>query len=203
MIKVVLIDNYDSFTFNLFQAIAALKGGPQVEVLRNDAVTADTIGSYNPTHLLVSPGPCTPDQAGNSCDVIEKWAGRLPILGVCLGHQCVAHVFGGVVTRSPVPVHGKSSLVYHDGRTVYRGLPNPLEAGRYHSLVVDPNSVPPVLETSATTSDGIVMGVRHREYVVEGIQFHPESILTEVGNAALRNFLSYRQPVWPGDEEDG
>ncbi len=197
---VIVIDNYDSFVYNLAQYLGDLGWRPAV--YRNDEITVAEIESRRPSHIVISPGPCTPLEAGVSNDVVRHFAGRIPILGVCLGHQCIAHVFGGVIARSRVPVHGKSSLVYHDGRTVYRGLPNPLEAGRYHSLVVEPDSVPAVLETPAATSGGVVMGVRHREFVVEGVQFHPESILTDTGHALLRNFLSYRQPLWPGGEAD-
>ena len=198
---VIVIDNYDSFVYNLAQYLGELGWRPSVH--RNDEITVAEIEHRRPSHIIISPGPCTPLEAGISNDVVRHLVGKVPILGVCLGHQCIAHVFGGVVARAPVPVHGKSSLVYHDGRTVYRGLPNPLEAGRYHSLVVEPDSIPPVLEAAATTSDGIIMGVRHREYVVEGVQFHPESIMTDTGHAALRNFLSYRHPVWSMDKEDG
>ncbi len=198
---IIVIDNYDSFVYNLAQYLGELGWRPAV--YRNDEITVAEIERRRPSHIIISPGPCTPLEAGVSNDVVRHLAGKIPILGVCLGHQCIAHVFGGVITRSTVPVHGKSSLVYHDGRTIYRGLPNPLEAGRYHSLVVEPDGIPPTLETPAATSDGVVMGVRHREYVVEGVQFHPESIMTDTGHAVLRNFLSYRHPVWPRDEADG
>ncbi len=198
---VIVIDNYDSFVYNLAQYLGEL--GRQPAVYRNDEITVTEIEGRRPSHIIISPGPCTPLEAGVSNDVVRYFAGKIPILGVCLGHQCIAHVFGGAITPAPVPVHGKSSLVYHDGRTVYRGLPNPFEAGRYHSLVVELDSVPAVLEIPATTSGGVVMGVRHREYVVEGVQFHPESIMTDTGHAVLRNFLSYRRPRWPRDKTDG
>ncbi len=198
---VIVIDNYDSFVYNLAQYLGELGWRPAVH--RNDEITVAEIESRRPSHIIISPGPCTPLEARVSNNVVHYFAGRIPILGVCLGHQCIAHAFGGVIAAAPVPVHGKSSLVYHDGRTVYRGLPNPLEAGRYHSLVLEPGSCPAVLETPATTSGGVVMGVRHREYVVEGVQFHPESIMTDTGYAVLRNFLSYRQPRWSGNGTDG
>ena len=191
---VIVIDNYDSFVYNLAQYLGELGWTPVVH--RNDSVTLAEIERACPSHIVISPGPCTPLEAGISNDVVRHFAGRIPILGVCLGHQCIAHVYGGDIVGAPTPTHGKSTLVYHDGRTVYQSLPNPFEAGRYHSLVVSSDSVPPELETSATTSDGIIMGVRHRDCVVEGVQFHPESIMTDVGHAVLRNFLSYRSPQW-------
>ena len=191
---VIVIDNYDSFVYNLAQYLGELGWIPVVH--RNDGVTLAEIERARPSHIVISPGPCTPLEAGISNDVVRHFAGKVPILGVCLGHQCIAHVYGGHIVGAPIPTHGKSTLVYHDGRTVYRNLPNPFEAGRYHSLVVRSDTVPPELETTATTSDGIVMGVRHRDCVVEGVQFHPESIMTDVGHAILRNFLSYRRPMW-------
>jgi len=196
---VIVIDNYDSFVYNLAQYLGEL--GWQPVVHRNDSVTLAGIERAGPSHIVISPGPCTPLEAGISNDVVGHFAGKVPILGVCLGHQCIAHVYGGEIVGASIPTHGKSTLVYHDGRTVHKDLPNPFEAGRYHSLVVGSEAVPAVLETTATTSDGIVMGVRHREYVVEGVQFHPESIMTDVGHAILRNFLSYRGPRW--QEETG
>lgn len=192
---VIVIDNYDSFAYNLAQYLGELGWRPSV--LRNDRVTLAEIERARPSHIIISPGPCTPLEAGISNDVVRHLAGKIPILGVCLGHQCIGHVYGGEIVHAPIPTHGKSSLVYHDGRTVYESLPNPFEAGRYHSLVVANDAIPPVLETTASTSDGVVMGVRHREYVVEGVQFHPESIMTDVGHAVLRNFLSFREPRWP------
>jgi len=192
---VIVIDNYDSFVYNLAQYLGELGWRPVV--YRNDKVTLGEIERSRPSHIVISPGPCTPLEAGISNDVVRNFGGRVPILGVCLGHQCIGYAYGGHVVRAPVPTHGKSSLVYHDGRTVYRDLPNPFEAGRYHSLVVEGDSLPAVLEPAATTSDGVIMGVRHRQYVVEGVQFHPESIMTDVGHAVLRNFLSYGQPAWP------
>ncbi len=196
---VIVIDNYDSFVYNLAQYLGELGWRPAVH--RNDEVTLAEIERARPSHIVISPGPCTPLEAGISNDVVRHFGGRIPILGVCLGHQCIGYVYGGEIVRAPIPTHGKSTLVYHDGRTVYQSLPNPFEAGRYHSLVVRGDAIPDVLKTTATTSEGIVMGVRHRDYVVEGVQFHPESIMTDVGHAVLRNFLSYRQPMWP--EESG
>ena len=195
---VIVIDNYDSFVYNLAQYIGELGWRPVV--YRNDEVSLGEIEKSHPSHIVISPGPCTPLEAGISNDVVRYFAGRVPILGVCLGHQCIGHVYGGEVIQASVPTHGKSSLVYHDGRTVYVGLPNPFEGGRYHSLVVGENNWPPVLEKAATTSDGVIMGIRHRDFVVEGVQFHPESIMTDVGHAVLRNFLGYRQSVWPREQ---
>jgi anthranilate synthase/aminodeoxychorismate synthase-like glutamine amidotransferase len=191
---VLIIDNYDSFVYNLAQYVGEL--GWEPVVYRNDRITVAEIERISPTHIIISPGPCTPLEAGISNDVIRYLGGKIPILGVCLGHQCMGYVYGGQVVRAPVPTHGKSSLVYHDGKTVYQGIPNPFEGGRYHSLVISREAFPPVLELTAETSDGVVMGVRHREYVVEGVQFHPESIMTDVGHDILRNFLRYSVPVW-------
>jgi anthranilate synthase/aminodeoxychorismate synthase-like glutamine amidotransferase len=195
---VIVIDNYDSFVYNLAQYLGELGWRPVV--YRNDEVTLTEIERSRPSHIIISPGPCTPLEAGISNDVVRHFAGKIPILGVCLGHQCIGHVYGGEIVQAAVPTHGKSSLVYHDGRTIYAGLPNPFEGGRYHSLVVGENNWPPVLEKAATTSDGVIMGIRHRDYVVEGVQFHPESIMTDVGHAVLRNFLAYQQPVWPKEK---
>ena len=192
---VILIDNYDSFVYNLVQYLGEL--GWEPVVYRNDQVTLEEIERLSPSHIIISPGPCTPLEAGISNDVIRRFAGRIPILGVCLGHQCIGNVYDGQIVRAAVPTHGKSSLVYHDGRTIYKSLPNPLEAGRYHSLITKWDVFSPVLELTAMTSDGVIMGIRHKEYVVEGVQFHPESIMTDVGHDVLRNFLSYLQPRWP------
>jgi anthranilate synthase/aminodeoxychorismate synthase-like glutamine amidotransferase len=189
---VVLIDNYDSFVYNLAQYVMEL--GWPCRVFRNDAITLAGVLALRPSHVIVSPGPCAPAQAGVSNAVIRELAGKVPILGVCLGHQCVGEVFGGRIAKAPIPVHGKSAAVRHDGRTVFRGLPNPLQAGRYHSLVVDPDSVPPDLEVSARTDSGVIMGLRHRRFRVEGVQFHPESILTPHGHDVLGNFLSSCEP---------
>jgi anthranilate synthase/aminodeoxychorismate synthase-like glutamine amidotransferase len=195
---ILVIDNYDSFVYNLAQYLGEL--GWEPVVYRNDRITLDEIERLNPSHVVISPGPCTPLEAGISNDVIWRFAGRIPMLGVCLGHQCIGYVYGGKVVRAAVPTHGKSSIVYHDSRTVYRNLPNPIEAGRYHSLIVKKENLPSSLEITAWTDDGIVMGIRHKDYVVEGIQFHPESIMTETGHDILRNFLKYRQPRWPKEE---
>jgi anthranilate synthase/aminodeoxychorismate synthase-like glutamine amidotransferase len=195
---ILVIDNYDSFTYNLAQYLGEL--GREPAVYRNDRITLEEIEHLGPSHIIISPGPCTPLEAGISNDVIWRFAGRIPILGVCLGHQCIGYVFGGQIVRAPVPTHGKSSPVWHDGRTVYKGLPLPFEAGRYHSLVVRKETLPPALELTAWTGDGVVMGVRHRDYVVEGVQFHPESIMTAPGYALLEKFLGYTGPRWPKED---
>jgi anthranilate synthase/aminodeoxychorismate synthase-like glutamine amidotransferase len=184
---VLMIDNYDSFTYNLVQYLGSL--GADLHVYRNDKLTIDEIRDMAPEKIVISPGPCTPNEAGISVELIEKLGAEIPILGVCLGHQSIGQAYGGNVIRAPKVMHGKTSLIHHDGRTVYAGLPNPFEATRYHSLIIERESMPDCLELSAQTEDGIVMGVRHREHPVEGIQFHPESILTEVGMDLLRNFL--------------
>ena len=183
----LVIDNYDSFTYNLVQYLGEL--GETVEVRRNDQVTVAEIEDMAPARIVISPGPGTPNDAGVSLEVIERYAGRVPILGVCLGHQAIGQAFGGKVVRSPVLMHGKSSEVRHDGRTIFSGLDDHFMAGRYHSLIVERESLPESLEVSATTSDNIIMGLRHREMKVEGVQFHPESILTNCGKKLLANFL--------------
>ncbi|HLL75896.1 MAG TPA: aminodeoxychorismate/anthranilate synthase component II [Pyrinomonadaceae bacterium] len=184
----LVIDNYDSFTYNLVQYLREL--GAELVVRRNDEVTAGEIGrELRPKKIVISPGPGTPDGAGVTLEVVRRFAGRVPLLGVCLGHQAVGQVFGGRVVRAPEPVHGKPAEVEHDGRTIFAGLPRPFRAGRYHSLVVERESLPACLEVSAATADGIIMGLRHRELAVEGVQFHPESILTEQGKMLLENFL--------------
>ncbi|MDX6406497.1 MAG: anthranilate synthase component [Blastocatellia bacterium] len=186
---ILVIDNYDSFTYNLVQYLGEL--GEQVEVRRNNEVTIDEIESeLKPARILISPGPGTPDDAGVSIKVIESFAGRIPILGVCLGHQSIGQVFGGRVVRAPQLCHGKSSPVQHDGKTIFTGLDQPFSAGRYHSLIVEDHSLPSCLEVSARTPDGIIMGLRHREMNVEGVQFHPESIMTTEGKKLLANFLT-------------
>ncbi len=195
---VIVIDNYDSFVYNLAQYLGELGWEPLV--YRNDQVTLEQIESLSPSHILISPGPGTPLETGISKDVIRHFAGSIPILGVCLGHQCIGYVYGGQVVHAPVPTHGKSSLVYHDSRTIYQGLPRPFEAGRYHSLVIKEATLPAALELTAMTGDGIVMGVRHTEYVVEGVQFHPESIMTDVGHDILKNFLGYGKPSWAKEQ---
>jgi para-aminobenzoate synthetase component 2 len=196
---VIIIDNYDSFVYNLAQYVGEL--GWQPAVYRNDRIAVAEIAKINPSHIIISPGPCTPLEAGISNDVIRHLGGKIPILGVCLGHQCIGYVYGGQVVRAPVPTHGKSSPVHHDGKTVYLGIPNPFEGGRYHSLVISRQEFPPALELTAETSDGVIMGVRHREYVVEGVQFHPESIMTGVGHDILRNFLRHSGPRWRQEDK--
>jgi anthranilate synthase component II len=186
---VLVIDNYDSFVFNLVQYLGELGADPVVH--RHDELTVDEIVELDPDAVLISPGPGRPDDAGVSNAVIERLAGVKPILGVCLGHQCIGQVFGATVVRAPAVMHGKTSLVYHDGKGLLAGLPEPFEATRYHSLVVAADSVPPVLEVTARTDDGVVMALRHRELPVEGVQFHPESILTHAGHQLLANFLAW------------
>jgi anthranilate synthase/aminodeoxychorismate synthase-like glutamine amidotransferase len=185
---ILVIDNYDSFTYNLVQYLGELGAAPVTR--RNDAVTLADIEAMAPDHIVISPGPCTPLEAGISNDVIRRFRGRIPILGVCLGHQCIGYVYGGTVRRAALPVHGKESLVYHDGATVFNGLASPLVGGRYHSLVIDGESLPSSLEVSARTADGVIMGVRSRREAVEGVQFHPESIMTPEGHRLLANFLA-------------
>lgn len=184
----LLIDNYDSFTYNLYQYLAEL--GAEVLVKRNDQITLDEIEVLHPERIVISPGPCTPNEAGISCQVIERFGARTPLLGVCLGHQAIGQVYGGRVIRAPEPVHGKTALMYHDDQGVFQGLPKPFEATRYHSLIVERETLPETLEITAQTEDGLIMGLRHREYPVEGVQFHPESIITTVGKELLRNFLT-------------
>ena len=183
----LLVDNYDSFTYNLYQYLGEL--GAEVRVMRNDEMTAREALDLRPERIVISPGPGTPDQAGLSLELIRRAAGRVPLLGVCLGHQALGQAFGGRVVRAPTLMHGKTSAIHHDGRTVFAGLPDPFIATRYHSLIVDRASVPDCLEVSAWTSDGIVMGLRHRSMPLEGVQFHPESILTAAGKDLLQNFL--------------
>jgi anthranilate synthase/aminodeoxychorismate synthase-like glutamine amidotransferase len=189
-VRVLVIDNYDSFTYNLVQYLGEISG-TEVEVFRNDDISVEGIRAQQPTHIVVSPGPCTPDDAGISLEAIAALGGEFPILGVCLGHQSIGQAYGGKVIRGEAPVHGKTSLIHHDRKTIYAGLPQPFVATRYHSLVLD-RALPPVLEVSAWTQDGVIMGVRHKEFAVEGVQFHPESLLTAVGKDLLRNFLSRR-----------
>ena len=190
---ILMIDNYDSFTYNLVQYLGEL--GADVRVYRNDQITVAEIQRLAPAKIVISPGPCTPTEAGISCDVIREFAGRVPLLGVCLGHQCIGEVFGGEIVRAPALFHGKTSMIYHDGKTIFRGLPRPFEATRYHSLVIRRETLPDCLELSAETDDGVIMGVRHRELLVEGVQFHPESILTREGKQLLANFLSQAPTV--------
>jgi len=190
---ILVIDNYDSFTYNLVQYLGEL--GQQIEVYRNDEIDLDGIAARKPDHLLISPGPCTPNEAGVSLALIERFKGEIPILGVCLGHQSIGQAFGGDVVRAGELMHGKTSDILHDGKTIFAGLPSPFTATRYHSLVVKRETLPDCLEVSAETSDGVIMGLRHKEYVVEGVQFHPESIMTDSGLQLLRNFLDFRTGV--------
>ena len=184
----LLIDNYDSFTYNLYQYLGEL--GASVEVVRNDQITLDDIAEMAPERIVISPGPGAPSEAGISKDVIRRFAGKTPIFGVCLGHQCIGEVFGGIVEGAGEILHGKVSQVTHDGRGVFADIASPIEATRYHSLAIRPDSIPDVLEVSARSESGVIMGVRHRTLRVEGVQFHPESILTPDGHAILRNFLA-------------
>jgi anthranilate synthase component 2 len=187
MKRVLVIDNYDSFVYNLVQYLGEIGAEPIVS--RHDAITTDDVAALAPDAILISPGPGTPDDAGISNDVIERFAGSVPILGVCLGHQCIAQSFGATIVRAETVMHGKTSIIDHDQKGAFTGLGSPLEATRYHSLTVDPNTVPSELEVTATTPDGTIMGLRHRDMAVEGVQFHPESILTVGGHDLLRNFL--------------
>ncbi len=202
---ILVIDNYDSFTYNLVQYLGELGETPQV--FRNDAITVDEIAVLSPEAIVISPGPCTPAEAGVSTPGIAAFADRIPILGVCLGHQCIGAALGAPVVRGRAPVHGKTSRVHHDGRTIFRGLPSPLVGTRYHSLVIDEAGLPACLEVSARTEDGVIMGVRHRAALVEGVQFHPESVLTEHGHAILKNFLDLARagtaPVPAGGPREG
>ncbi len=183
----LVIDNYDSFTYNLVQALGQL--GEQVRVFRNDELALEHIEELAPEAILLSPGPSRPERAGITLELIRRYQGRFPMLGVCLGHQAIGHVFGARVIRAQRVMHGKTSQILHDGRTIFRGIPNPFQAGRYHSLILERDSLPSCLELSAQTSDGEVMGIRHKEMLLEGVQFHPESILTPSGKRLLRNFL--------------
>jgi anthranilate synthase/aminodeoxychorismate synthase-like glutamine amidotransferase len=183
----LMIDNYDSFTYNLVQYFGEL--GQDLKVYRNNKIGIADIEKMKPDRIVISPGPCTPKEAGISIDVIRHFAGRIPMLGVCLGHQSIGEAFGGDVIRAPYLMHGKTSLIHHDSRTIFAGLPNPFEATRYHSLIIKRETMPSVLEVTAWTEDGVVMGVRHKQFKVEGVQFHPESILTGAGKDLLRNFL--------------
>jgi para-aminobenzoate synthetase component 2 len=185
---ILLIDNYDSFTFNLVQYLGEL--GATCFVYRNDQIHPSAIREMNPEYLVVSPGPCTPQEAGISQEAILQMAGRIPILGVCLGHQCIGSAFGGKIIRAERLMHGKSSLIHHDGKTLYRGLPSPFSAIRYHSLLIERKSLPACLEISAETQEGEIMGVRHKNFPIEGVQFHPESIMTQEGKNLLKNFLA-------------
>jgi len=184
---ILVIDNYDSFTYNLVQYLGELGG--RCRVFRNDQIDLPTIREIKPERLVVSPGPCTPKEAGISQEAILRLAGQIPILGVCLGHQCIGAAFGGRIVRAKRLMHGKSSLIHHDGKTIYQNLPNPFQAIRYHSLIIERESLPDCLEISAQTKEGEIMGVRHKNFAIEGVQFHPESIMTQGGKILLKNFL--------------
>jgi para-aminobenzoate synthetase component 2 len=185
---ILLLDNYDSFTYNLAQYLGEL--GCNVEVHRNDKISVDEIARRKPERIVISPGPCTPQEAGISVELIERLAGKFPILGVCLGHQALGAAFGGKIVRAPKLFHGKTSQIHHDGKTIFRKLADPFTATRYHSLIVERKSLPRELAITAETDDGIIMGLRHRRHKIEGVQFHPESVLTESGKQLLKNFLS-------------
>ena len=190
---ILMIDNYDSFTYNLVQYLREL--GAKVEVHRNDRITLEEIRAIRPNRIVLSPGPCTPAEAGICCDVIRAFGPTTPLLGVCLGHQCIGAAYGGRIVRAARLMHGKTSPILHDGRTVFAGLPNPFEATRYHSLLIERDGMPACLAISAETAEGEIMGVRHRTHPVEGVQFHPESILTPAGKMLLQNFLSQPTPA--------
>ena len=196
--RVLMVDNYDSFTYNLVQYLGEL--GAEVDVRRNDAITLDEVAALRPDGVVISPGPCTPREAGISVPLIGRFAGEIPILGVCLGHQAIAAAFGGPIVRARRIMHGKTSPIHHDGRGLFAGVALPFEATRYHSLVIDPRALPPVLERAAWTADDEIMGVRHRTLFVEGVQFHPESILTLEGKRILANFLARLPSVPRGSE---
>ncbi len=183
----LMIDNYDSFTYNLVQYLGEL--GQDLKVYRNNKITIPEIETMRPERIVISPGPCTPREAGISIETIRHFAGKIPILGVCLGHQSIGEAFGGDVIRAPYLMHGKTSMIHHDNMTIFEGLPNPFEATRYHSLIIRRETLPSILAVTAWTEDGVIMGVRHKQFKVEGVQFHPESILTGVGKDLLRNFL--------------
>ena len=187
----LMIDNYDSFTYNLVQYFGEL--GADVHIHRNDKISLDEIEAMNPQHIVISPGPCTPNEAGVSIDVIKQFSGRVPILGVCLGHQSIGQAYGGKIIRAKTLMHGKTSMIHHKDAGVFKGLENPLQATRYHSLVIERESLPECLEVTAWTDDDEIMGVRHRTLDVEGVQFHPESILTDQGHELLANFLKERE----------
>ncbi|KXV73204.1 aminodeoxychorismate/anthranilate synthase component II [Acetobacter cerevisiae] len=184
---ILLIDNYDSFTFNLVHYLGEL--GERCDVRRNDSLTVEDAMALKPEAIVLSPGPCSPNEAGICCDLIAAAAGNIPVFGVCLGHQAIGQVFGAQVVRAPTPMHGKISPVFHDGKDVFTGLPNPFNATRYHSLTLEPSSIPDSLDVTAWTEDGIIMGVCHKQHPISGVQFHPESIASEYGHDLLRNFL--------------
>lgn len=184
----MMIDNYDSFTYNLVHYLSEL--GEEVSVARNDKISLEDVGRMSPEIIVISPGPCTPKEAGVSVDVIKEFAGRTPILGVCLGHQSMGYAYGADIVRAGRLLHGKTSPIKHDGRTIYKDVPNPFEATRYHSLLIEKDSLPDVFEVSAWTDEGEIMGIRHKEHLMEGVQYHPESILTRHGKDILRNFIN-------------
>jgi len=186
---ILLIDNYDSFTYNLYHYLGEL--GAEVKVFRNNKITLEAIEAMKPAKIVISPGPCTPKEAGISCDVIIRFGEEIPVFGVCLGHQCIGAAFGGEIIRAPSIMHGKLSKVVHDGQTIFTGLKNPFAGMRYHSLVINPERLPPDLTVSGRTEDGIIMSVRHKKFPIEGVQFHPESILSEEGKRLLKNFLEF------------
>jgi anthranilate synthase/aminodeoxychorismate synthase-like glutamine amidotransferase len=192
---ILLIDNYDSFTYNLVQRLGEIDPGVDLRVVRNDQVTLEEIEAWRPTHLIISPGPCTPVQAGVSNDIVRRFGPLVPLLGVCLGHQCIGHALGARIVRAGRIMHGKTSLIHHDGRGVYRGLSNPFEATRYHSLLIEPETLPAELEVVAWTDQNEIMGVRHKRFPLEGVQFHPESFLTDQGVKLLKNFMDQGSDV--------
>lgn len=185
---IIIIDNYDSFTYNLVQQIGAF--GARLEVFRNDKISLAEIEEIRPDYIIISPGPCTPKEAGISNDIIRRFSGKIPILGVCLGHQCIAYTYGASVVRARRLMHGKTSQISHDGKTIFKGLSNPFTATRYHSLIVQEDTLPDCLEVTARADNDEIMGIRHKQYLLEGVQFHPESFLTEEGPTLLKNFLS-------------
>ena len=187
---ILLIDNYDSFTYNLVQRLGEIDPGLDLRVVRNDRIALDEIEAARPSRLIISPGPCTPVEAGISSEVVARFGPRIPLLGVCLGHQCIGHALGARIVRADRIMHGKTSWIHHDGSAIYRGLSNPFEATRYHSLVIQPGTLPDELEVVAWTDQGEIMGVRHKQWPMEGVQFHPESFLTLEGTQLLKNFLS-------------
>ena len=187
---ILMIDNYDSFTFNLVQYLGEI--GEDIKVYRNDKISLEEVIQMSPDHIVISPGPCTPNEAGVSLELIGKLGGKIPILGVCLGHQAIGQAYGGNVIRAQNLMHGKTSVIHHDGKTIFEGIESPFTATRYHSLIVERDSLPECLEISAWTEQGEIMGLRHKEHVVEGVQFHPESILTEHGKKLLKNFLQQK-----------
>jgi len=186
---IVLIDNYDSFTYNLVQKLGEVGSGVRMEVFRNDKVTVDQVEALKPTHIVISPGPCTPKEGGVSNDIIRHFGPKLPVLGVCLGHQCIGYCFGATVERAAKLMHGKTDLIHHDGKAIYQGMPNPFTATRYHSLIIRNGTLSPEFEITSWTKDNEIMGVRHKTWPLEGVQFHPESFLTEQGEKLLANFL--------------